>query len=478
MLKIILALCLLNLLYIFCIPFTKVEESFNIQATHDILYHGANLKHYDHFEFPGVVPRTFIGPLLLSILSCPFVVIIDKLELQKLWSQYIIRAILGGVNIYAFYILLCSLKKLVGTKPILWTAAITMTQFHFMFYLSRLLPNIMALPLTLIAITFWINKRTKLFLITSGAAILIFRSELVLLFSIFLFYDILSKKIQILETTKFILLAGIPIICATIFIDSIFWNKLEFPEAKVFWYNTFLNKSKDWGTSPFLWYFYSALPRALGTSIILTPVGLYYSKEIRSLLAACIIYIMFYSFLPHKELRFIIYVVPMFNLAAGLACREIWRRNFLLANIMKICVIGHLFANLCLTILMIIVSSHNYPGGYAMQNLHKFTPTNTNVSVYIGNLAAQTGVTRFTEINQNWNYNKTEISDLLKLTNDFDYLLVEPKDLLVSHPSSIEVIDTITCFTRLSFNKTLNSLINVSIEPCISIIKSVKRHIK
>ena len=71
------------LVHLFLAPYTKVEESFNIQATHDILTHGLPWgvewehtglwlrEHYDHLTYTGSVPRTLVGPLALAGVSWP-----------------------------------------------------------------------------------------------------------------------------------------------------------------------------------------------------------------------------------------------------------------------------------------------------------------------------------------------------------------------------------------------------------------------
>ncbi len=71
---------------------------------------------------------------------------------------------------------------------------------------------------------------------------------------------------------------------------------------------------------PFLWYFTSALPRALLLPLLSIPWALFTdTRRAVRLVGPAVGFVLLYSFLPHKELRFIIYAVPLFNTVAAMA---------------------------------------------------------------------------------------------------------------------------------------------------------------
>ena len=89
------------LIHLLAAPYTKVEESFHIQATHDILTYGIPSplhldsdaiasqfeSNYDHFSFPGAVPRTFIGALGLASAAWPIIWLNEHVDRQFLGAD-------------------------------------------------------------------------------------------------------------------------------------------------------------------------------------------------------------------------------------------------------------------------------------------------------------------------------------------------------------------------------------------------------
>ena len=466
--------------HVFLAPYTKVEESFNLQATHDVMVHGWDLSAYDHHAFPGVVPRTFIGAIALAALAKPlqfalvFLRVLDGDDARgtKMGAQIAARLALALANVAALGRMRRVLRSAFGKGVGVAFALVVASQFHLTFYVSRTLPNTFALALTTLAAADWLDaffsttgscrKKTNdardvraVLLLT--ASFVIFRCDTALLLAPIGAHMLFTRAFSLAGAVNWGARCVAACLAITIAIDTAMWapppttdarerDALSFarddpqslsgssgsshslwpgsegimwPEGRVFWFNAYENRSHEWGTSPFSWYFADALPRAVGIWTPFVAFGAATNGKARVVALVALSFVTAYSFLPHKELRFVFPALPLCDACAAVGVAEAYRRLAELrrktkkkrtrrANATRF----RLFwppppAPLLGVALLLAVATHvlfasaayrNYPGGEAFAAMHaaersREKPTRVHVDV----AAAQTGASRFGE---------------------------------------------------------------------------------
>ncbi|KAL5724028.1 dolichyl-P-Man:Man7GlcNAc2-PP-dolichol alpha-1,6-mannosyltransferase [Ranunculus cassubicifolius] len=416
--------------YVIMAPYTKVEESFNVQAMHDIVYHGHQLEKYDHLEFPGVVPRTFIGAFLISILASPLMLAMEFLNMPKLYSLIAVRLVLGCIILSTLRFFRIQVRWIFGYQVEAFFAILTALQFHFMFYCTRPLPNVLALSLVNLAYGFLLKGKYYATLKCLIFATVVFRCDMLLLLAPVGLQLLLRKLISLRKALISCIGFGLLCIGLTMIVDTIMWKKVIWPEFEVFWFNSVLNRSSEWGTHAFHWYFTSALPRSLLAAYPLFLLGLMLDRRIVWYVLPAFLFVVLYSKLPHKELRFIIGAVPMFNLSAAIAAARLHNnRKKRVWKWLYVVMLGSLLISFGCSFITFMASYANYPSGYALKVLHQKAHVTTEVEdqwVHIDTYSAMSGISRFCEDRPPWRYSKEEgISNEEYRHRNFTYLLNE-----------------------------------------------------
>ncbi|KAI0715822.1 alpha-1,6-mannosyltransferase subunit [Cerioporus squamosus] len=487
-----LILLLAGLSYVSLAPYTKVEESFNLHATHDVLMYGVGregLHKYDHFTFPGAVPRTFVGSVVLAWatqlcvrMGSWFGIFSDKFDLQV-----IARMVLASTNAVGLCLLRRAVSRRFGRPTAVMFVLLTCTQFHLLFWMGRTLPNMFALLPANIALYLLIDRapnstRPSKSSVHWAIALLtfttvVFRSELLLLLGPLVWQAIL-RYTTLHDVIKVGLLSGILSATLTVLVDSYFWQQwLLWPELYGIYFNVLQGKSSDWGTSPTYAYFTSLLPKLLLSSMPLSALGCLLDARIRSLLLPYLAFVGLISGLAHKEWRFVIYVVPAFNIAA--ARGAVWltsrRKGTLLGRLSFLAVVAMLAGNCFATFLLARSSFANYPGGtalYAFNHLLHRRSTVLSLHVHISNLAAQTGASLFLHSHAppfhpvlngtypvNWVYDKTENLSFDDLTRSrvITHLIAETASIPPSAASTWAPVAIVDGFDGWRLNRDVKS---------------------
>ena len=275
----------------------RLRRVSNLQACHDILRHHFNLQAWDHFTVSWVCSTDFSRSI--GNFHCCFS------HLVGLRGPMLLRAV----------------RLVVGSFSVLATARFSRRPWHrngvklprassqslwlhnstFRFYMSRTLPNVFCTTNCNVGAC-WISTSKTLFsaykcLILLSLAAAVFRCDLLVLIAPVGLSLLWQRRVNFFKAALVTALAAFLGACLSIVVGLHPLATVGYGQSLRSCGSTQLRTSPANGeTQPFLWYFYSAIPRALLGSLPLALLGLFLEPRSRLPVAVAMTFVLLYSF--------------------------------------------------------------------------------------------------------------------------------------------------------------------------------------
>lgn len=210
--------------------------------------------------------------------------------------------------------------RLSGLKVAHWTLFCQLSSWFVFYTSSRTLTNSTEQVLTSLALYYypWPGKPRKSlwkYLVLASLSVIIRPTAAVVWFPLFIWHLFCWRQ-MIWKVIRYSVTRGAIVLLASCIIDRIFYGEWTNVQYNFLHFNVLSGISGMYGTHPWHWYITQGLPVVLGTHTLILLVALKQSKE-PIFLGTIVWSIVVYSFLSHKEFRFLSGTLPLIMHVCG-----------------------------------------------------------------------------------------------------------------------------------------------------------------
>ncbi|KAG9273454.1 GPI mannosyltransferase 3 [Astyanax mexicanus] len=285
---------------------------------------------YETWEWKEGI-RGYSYPLLFSVIyKILYLLSYDTVQLLILLPRVLLAILAAFADAKLYYLIL----KLENPEVAKWTYFCQLCSWFTWYCCTRTLTNSMETSLTVLALCYFPLHGTKTqnswkYLSLVSLAVIIRPTALIVWLPLLLHHLWREENKLRLITQQGLPVAAITLLLSTL-IDCIFYGKWIFVQWNFLKFNIVHNVAEFYGTHPWHWYFTQGFVVIIGPHLPLFLHGCTLaSKRHRVLLISIVWTLLVYSFLAHKEFRFIYPVLPFCMIFCGMSLVKLrsWRKT-------------------------------------------------------------------------------------------------------------------------------------------------------